>query len=110
MRDMLRCLPGSATALLTAILLGAGLAAAQGPPAPAAGSPVAMERRPGGWVEGPGFDITYGGNYEACARRCLQSARCRMIEFYRPERKCNLYETVRAILKGGASDVAIRRP
>jgi hypothetical protein len=32
-----------------------------------------------------------------------------MIEFYRPERKCNLYDKVRPRLAGGSSIVGIRR-
>lgn len=63
----------------------------------------------GVWVEGPGFDITYGAPYEACARRCLANARCKMIEYYRPERKCNLYTSVRPRLRGGASIVGMRQ-
>jgi hypothetical protein len=69
-----------------------------------------MERQVGVWIEGPGYDITYGGSYEACARRCRYSPRCRMVEFYRPERKCNLYDAARPTLKGGSPDVAFRPP
>lgn len=68
-----------------------------------------MDRLSGVWVEGPGFDITYGGNYEACAKKCLGHARCVMIEYYRPEKKCNMYDTARPRKPGGSSDVAIRR-
>ncbi|MDX2158570.1 MAG: PAN domain-containing protein [Hyphomicrobiaceae bacterium] len=68
-----------------------------------------MERLIGVWVEGPGYDITYGGSYDGCARRCLASTKCVMIEFYRPERKCNLYDRERPRLKGGASVVGLRR-
>lgn len=54
-----------------------------------------MEKLAGVWVDGPGYDITYGKTYETCAARCLAAERCVMIEFYRPERKCNLYAEVR---------------
>lgn len=54
-----------------------------------------MEKLAGVWVDGPGYDVTYGKTYEACAARCLAAERCVMIEFYRPERKCNLYAEVR---------------
>lgn len=67
-----------------------------------------MTAYPGVWVEGPGYDITYGGDYETCARRCLADPRCRMIEFYRPEKKCNHYDSQRPRLKGGDSNVAVR--
>lgn len=42
------------------------------------------------WIEGPGFDIKYGQPYKVCAERCLAHPNCVMIEYYRPELKCNL--------------------
>lgn len=74
--------------------------------APAKGS---IEKATGVWVEGPGFDITYGKTYEDCAQRCLANSKCAMIEFYRPEKKCNLYDTMRPRKPGGSSVVGIRR-
>ena len=68
-----------------------------------------LERLDGVWIEGPGYDITYGGNYEACAQRCLATEKCQMIEYYRPEKKCNMYDTVRPRKTGGSSNVGIRR-
>jgi PAN domain len=68
-----------------------------------------MERFQGVWVEGGGFNITYGGNYDACAAKCLATAKCVMIEYYRPEKKCNMYDAERPRLKGGMSDVALKR-
>jgi hypothetical protein len=68
-----------------------------------------MERQSGVWVEGPGFNITYGGTYDACAAKCLATAKCVMIEYYRPEKKCNMYDAERPRLKGGSSDVALKR-
>ncbi len=62
----------------------------------------------GVWVEGPGFEVTYGGNYDGCAQRCLGNKSCLMIEYYRPERKCNLYNTIRPRKAGGSSIVGIR--
>jgi PAN-like domain len=83
-------------------------------PAPILGTPpkapvATMQAFTGVWVEGPGFDITYGSNYDACSRRCLSTATCVMIEYYRPEKKCNLYSAIRPRLAGGSSVVAIRR-
>lgn len=78
--------------------------------APAATKAGTIEKLTGVWVEGPGFDIKYGADYDACAARCLGNARCVMIEYYRPEKKCNLYDTVRPRLKGGSSFVGIRKP
>lgn len=68
-----------------------------------------IERLTGVWVEGPGFDVTYGGSYDVCEQRCLGNVRCVMIEYYRPERKCNLYDRMRPRKSGGASNVGIRR-
>ena len=76
------------------------------PAAPPAGG--AITRFAGVWVEGPGYDVTYGGTYETCAQRCLAAQPCVMIEFYRPEKKCNLYDALRPRKTGGASDVGIR--
>ena len=78
------------------------------PPASSKGD--RMEKFSGVWIEGPGYDIKYGGNYEGCARRCLDSAKCVMVEFYWPEKKCNHYDTVRPRLKGGSSHVGVRKP
>jgi hypothetical protein len=68
-----------------------------------------IERLAGVWIEGPGFDITYGKDYDACAGRCLANERCVMIEYYRPERKCNLYDTVKPRKPGGSSIVGLKR-
>ncbi len=78
-------------------------------PAPAKASTPTMERISGVWVEGGGFNITYGGNYEACAAKCLATVKCVMIEYYRPEKKCNMYDAERPRLKGGSSDVALKK-
>lgn len=68
-----------------------------------------MQRLPAGqWVEGPGFEVTYGITYEKCASKCVTNQKCVMIEFYRPEKKCNLYSSKRPTKKGGSSDVAVR--
>jgi hypothetical protein len=111
-------LTGPASALVAIALAAVGLAgstAAQVPdakggnPAPAKTSITGtLKRFDGVWVEGPGFDITYGGTYQACSKRCLANAKCVMIEFYRPEKKCNLYDSVRKKLKGGLSVVGVR--
>jgi hypothetical protein len=88
----------------------AGPAAGQTASQPA--SPVkaaSIHKRPGVWVEGPGYEITYGANYDTCAKRCLASAKCVMLEYYRPEKKCNHYDQLRPRKTGGASDVGIRR-
>lgn len=79
------------------------------PAATAKVSPDGLEALSGVWIEGPGYRVTYGMTYETCARQCLEADRCRMIEFYKPERKCNLYDNVRPRKQGGSSIVGIRR-
>ena len=108
------------TGILGALIMGCSAvtlsvpALAQAPaistkPAAATTAGGTMERLQGVWIEGPGFDIKYGIAYDACARRCLETKSCVMIEYYRPEKKCNMYDTERPRIKGGSSDVAIRR-
>lgn len=101
---------GGITAL-AAIMLSAASALAQTPaptpvPVPA---PSMMEKTTGMWVEGPGFDIKYGGTYEQCVERCLSTSSCVMIEYYRPEKKCNMYNTVRPLKTGGSSIVGTKK-
>lgn len=67
-----------------------------------------MQRLSGVWVDGPGYDIKYGADYDTCAKRCAAEAKCQMIEYYRPEKKCNMYDAHRPTLKGGSSNVAIK--
>ena len=89
-----------------AMLIAAGAQAQQPPSNTAAAT---MERLAGVWIEGPGFDVTYGGSYDSCSQKCLGNAKCVMIEYYRPEKKCNLYDAVRPRKSGGSSDVGLRR-
>jgi PAN domain len=96
------------TALLAPSFVMPDATVAQGATAQTATS-TKMEKFNGVWVEGPGFDITYGRTYDACSQRCLETATCVMIEYYRPEKKCNLYSTLRPRLNGGSSTVAVRR-
>ena len=95
-------------ALAFGLILAFAAPAAAQQPAQKTSAPT-MERFAGVWVEGGGFDIKYGGDYEACATRCLATAKCVMIEYYRPEKKCNMYDTERPRLKGGSSDVALKK-
>jgi PAN-like domain len=78
-------------------------------PLPTPPAPPKLERLAGVWVEGPGYEISYGGTYDGCAQKCLSASSCVMIEYYRPEKKCNLYNTMRPRKPGGSSDVGIRR-
>jgi hypothetical protein len=82
--------------------------AAPAAPVPTGGA-TRMEAFKGTWVEGGGYDITYGKDYDTCAKRCMAASKCVMIEYYRPEKKCNLYDSVRKQLKGGSSVVAVKR-
>lgn len=85
----------------------APLAAAIVPPPAKPGTTI--QRQNGTWIEGPGYDITYGADYDTCAKRCLGTTRCVMIEYYTPEKKCNLYDTIRPQKAGGSSFVGIRK-
>ncbi len=85
-----------------------GLCAVLGGPVASQPAPT-IEKLSGVWIEGPGFAITYGKDYTECTQRCLANDKCLMIEYYRPEKKCNLYDTVRPRKTGGSSDVGIRR-
>lgn len=94
-------------AAMAAFAVASGPALAQ--PKGDASAKSTMEKVSGVWVEGPGFDINYGKTYEICAQRCLETPRCVMIEYYRPERKCNMYDSQRPQKTGGSSFVAIKR-
>ena len=101
---------GSTAFAGAALVLAARSAAVFAQAAPAGPKPSGkIERLAGVWVEGPGFDVTYGGTYVGCAQKCLAHEKCVMIEYYRPEKKCNLYDTVRPRKTGGSSDVGLRR-
>ncbi len=107
-------LAGAALALAagSVAVLAQAMPAGPKPAGPSSSSPNPggkIERLAGVWVEGPGFDVTYGGTYDGCASKCLAHAKCVMIEYYRPEKKCNLYDTLRPRKTGGSSDVGIRR-
>jgi hypothetical protein len=95
-----------------AVVLALSAAVAQAPTvaAPAAGpAPVRILKSSGVWIEGPGATVIYGGTYADCAGRCVADTGCQMLEYYRPEKKCNLYREMRPRLKGGSSDVGIKQ-
>lgn len=48
------------------------------------------------FVEGAGYETIGGSSFEDCSRRCQNDARCRMLEFYKPKQKCNLFDHQRA--------------
>jgi hypothetical protein len=102
--------PAAAAVLALSATLASG-AGAQQPPGNlgAAQTGTTIEKVTGVWVEGPGFDVTYGGTADGCSQRCLGNTKCVMIEYYRPEKKCNLYSEMRPRKSGGSSIVGIRR-
>ena len=85
-------------------------AIAQQPPTATQGAAPAMTRLPGVWIEGPGYDIKYGADYETCAKHCAAEPKCVMIEYYRPEKKCNMYDSRRPTKAGGSPFVAVKGP
>ena len=94
--------------LLTSIAATSAQEKSTAPAQPAAAS-ATIEKFAGVWVEGPGFDIKYGASYEVCAERCRSLPRCVMIEYYRPQKKCNMYDKERPRLSGGSSIVGMKR-
>lgn len=87
----------------------AGAAQTDGAGLPAVSPTGAIVKLSGAWVGGQGFAVIFGGSYEACAARCLDTPSCMMLEFYRPERRCNLYDSLKPRMTGGASIVGIRQ-
>jgi PAN domain len=96
----------SAAAWVTAILL---TVPARAQTAAETSVKATIEKTTGMWVEGPGFDIKYGGTYDQCAARCITETTCVMIEYYRPEKKCNMYNSVRPLKTGGDSIVGTKK-
>jgi hypothetical protein len=76
---------------------------------------VSMKKLANHYVEGPGY-VTffhqqtkgYGGTYGECEKNCLADARCKMIEFYKPLRKCHLYDHVKWSGKSRDADTALK--
>jgi hypothetical protein len=97
------------TCLLAFALATLPVTASAQSPAPDRAKP-GMVKTTGVWVEGPGYDIKYGGTYEQCSERCLTTSACMMIEYYKPEKKCNMYNTERALKTGGDSIVGTKTP
>jgi PAN domain len=95
--------------LFAAALAGVSTSTGAQTSAPLSAKGARIVKMTGVWVEGPGATITYGGTYTACADQCLANPSCLMLEYYRPEKKCNLYREVRPRLKGGSSDVGLRQ-
>ena len=48
----------------------AALSASAQQPLSAAAAARSMQRLSGVWVDGPGYDIKYGADYDTCAKRC----------------------------------------
>ena len=105
----------AATVGLVALVPGIDAVSAKSPASPkspdinGSGTGAVIEKVSGVWVEGRGYYVTYGNTYEVCAQRCLGTAKCVMLEYYRPEKKCNLYDAMRPRKTGGSSNVGIRR-
>lgn len=86
------------------------------PTATAPAAPATMQKLAAHYVEGAGY-VTffhkqtkgYGGTYDECEKNCLADARCKMIEFYKPLRKCHLYNHVKYSGQSRDADVALRK-
>ena len=56
-----------------------------------------------------GYATALDSSYDDCSRRCLDDGRCLMFEFYKPKRKCNLFDHTRAKKTSDAdAEVAIK--
>lgn len=90
--------------------------AAAAPTVAPAGAGAVMKKLADHYVEGAGY-VTffhqktkgYGGTYAECETSCLADARCTMIEFYKPLRKCHLYNHVKWSGKSRDADVALKQ-
>lgn len=58
------------------------------------------------YVKGEGYDTTLNSSWAECSARCLNDGRCRMLEFYKPKQKCNLFDHTRT-LKSDDNDADI---
>lgn len=62
------------------------------------------------YVEGEGYETIAGSSFEDCSSRCLRDERCRMLEFYRPKEKCNLFDHQRSNRSSDDdAEVAVKR-
>ena len=86
-------------------------------PKPAPVSPPASASRSGAtlilyanrYVDGEGYETTLNSSYDQCAERCVADSRCRMIEFYGPDRKCNLFNHSKMAGESKVASVGMKR-
>jgi PAN domain len=84
-------------------------------PAVKPSEPARMDKLADHYVEGPGY-VTffhkqtkgYAGTYVECEKYCLADTRCTMIEFYKPLRKCHLYDHAKWSGKAKDADLALK--
>jgi hypothetical protein len=79
------------------------------PPPPASSSDAVISRQSGRYVEGEGYRTYAGSSYGQCEQLCLEDGSCRMIEFHKPDAKCNLYSHTRIDGSSKDADVGIKR-
>jgi PAN domain len=87
-------------------MLALTLAVAAAPHAQAADDP--FEARPKSYVAGEGYKSTRGVRFAECERECASDPQCRMYEFYRPTRTCNLFLHTRVAGPSDDSEVGIK--
>lgn len=72
--------------------------------------PQVMRKLTRHYVEGEGYDTTDGSSFDECSKRCLNDGRCRMMEFYKPKKKCNLFDHTRAVKTAdNDAEVAVKK-
>ena len=61
------------------------------------------------YIEGDGYSTKTAASFAQCEQRCIADQRCLAMEFYRPERKCNLFEAIKNPLASNDADVGIKQ-
>ena len=70
---------------------------------------VTMERQANTYVKGEGYDTLYGYSLAACEAQCRSDTGCAMVEFYKPDNKCNLFRHTKTAGASREAMVSIKR-
>jgi hypothetical protein len=78
-------------------------------PLPVPRAEATIQRYANRFVEGEGYRTFYGSSYGSCAQSCLADGNCRMMEFHKPDAKCNLYNHTQIDGSSSDADTGIKR-